>query len=331
MARRRPKNKSNDDDDDDNVNMAVVEEKPPFLTGRMWVWGVASLAVGYAILFRFLFADDAGPPPLEFGTGQMFDVIAPRYDLVNRVMSLQMDMDWRKRLVDELAVRVRSYEEHARPHLLDVSTGTADVAILLAQTIPHSTILGVDPSENMLELGRQKVAEIESSSSIELVKESVEKLGNVAAPKSFHGATMAFGIRNVVAQSRKDALCNIHRTLVPGGTFGILEFSEPTFMDHGIMGLLAKYAIRYVIPVLGALVSGQPREYLHLQNSIKHFPTPAEFVQQLESLDCSSSISAGSFRVDDLIHMNFGSVQLYILTAIKISKRRSVKQYTRIE
>jgi demethylmenaquinone methyltransferase/2-methoxy-6-polyprenyl-1,4-benzoquinol methylase len=213
------------------------------------------------------------------------------------------------------------------PKLLDIATGTADVALLLAKSIPTASILGMDPSHNMLEIGRQKVTRQEKDAQIQLDFGAVQDFDTKLLEHQFDGATMAFGIRNVPAP-REDALCQIHRVLKPNAVFCILEFSEPAD-DAGFLGYLARLFIRHIVPIVGGLLSGAPREYLHLQNSIQDFPSPPDFVKLMESLSCKSSSSSGSvdpgdqksssfgsFRVDELIQMNFGSVQLYVTTAI---------------
>lgn len=262
---------------------------------------LAAIAVHY-----WLFGDVATPPP-DFGSGQMFDSIAPRYDLVNRVLAMNMDVGWRKVMVDK--VKQRAVDS---PHILDLATGTADVALLLADGIPGSTVIGVDPSNNMLEVGRVKVKDRELEARIELREGDAQNLMDSLEENSFDAATMSFGIRNV--PDREKALCEIHRVLRPNSVFCILEFSEPDD-DTGIMGYLARVFIRHVVPVVGGIVSGAPREYLHLQNSIKDFPTPKEFGALMERIECGED-GKGAFHLDELVQMNFGSVQLYVATQI---------------
>ena len=111
--------------------------------------------------------------------------------------------------------------------------------------------------------------------------------------------------------------------LVTGGQLAILEFSEPS-AEAGIMGYIARFFIRNIVPVVGAILSGAPKEYMHLQNSIKEFPSPTEFVSLMEGLDCDiengKGQMRGNFRVDKLRHMNFGSVQLYLATPVFTAK-----------
>ncbi len=253
----------------------------------------------------YLLLKNVEPPPPDFGGASCFDQIASRYDLVNRVLALHMDVGWRKTMVNKV-------KEYSPKRILDLATGTADVALLLAESIPDATIIGVDPSHNMLEVGRTKVKHQDLENRIQLQQGDAQDLISTFEPESFDAATMSFGIRNV--PNRQLALCQIRQVLKPSSVFCILEFSEPP-SDAGIMAFLARLFIRHVVPVIGGIVSGAPREYLHLQNSIKDFPSPPEFVQLLENLSCDGA-NGGAFRVEELIQMNFGSVQLYVTTPI---------------
>jgi demethylmenaquinone methyltransferase / 2-methoxy-6-polyprenyl-1,4-benzoquinol methylase len=283
---------------------------------KVLLYTAAAAAVVVAVVVQqyYMFAGLAPPPP-DYGQGTMFDMIATRYDTINRVLAVGMDVGWRKRMVQKIKESVIVTEQSQQPQLLDVATGTADVALLLASAIPSAKITGVDPSSNMLRVGRQKVAQRGLSASIDLqVHDAQDDFTLLAtmADSTFDAATMAFGIRNV--PDRKAALCQIHKVLKPGARFCILEFSEPD-ETTGIMGAGARMFIRYVVPVVGGILSGKPREYWHLQNSIQDFPSPKDFGKILEGLDCKES--NGAFRLDELIQMNFGSVQLYVSTAIR--------------
>ena len=246
-------------------------------------------------------------PPKNFGSGEMFDLIATRYDLVNRVLALRMDVKWRK-------VMVQKIKEQVPPNakLLDIATGTADVALLLAEAMPLATVLGKDPSNNMLNIGRDKVKDLDLQTRITLEYGDAQDFSAIEE-SSFDGATMSFGIRNV--PDRQKALCEIHRVLKPNAIFCILEFSEPE-KSAGIMGFFARLFIRHVVPIVGGILSGKPKEYLHLQNSIKDFPSPTEFGYILEGVTCGND-KRGAFHLNELIQMNFGSVQLYVTTAIQ--------------
>jgi demethylmenaquinone methyltransferase / 2-methoxy-6-polyprenyl-1,4-benzoquinol methylase len=288
------------------------------------------------------------PPPSDFGSGQMFDVIAPRYDLINRVLALGMDIGWRKELV---GVILSSLGEQQHTMILDVATGTADVAILLAQTSkPDTVVVGVDPSHKMLEIGAAKIKQLNLSDRIflhvsdarHLMTESssddtsspVPKLPSTfKEPHSFDAASMAFGIRNVIPEERGLALCQIHALLKPKAKFVILEFAEPEIeqaltANHGVQKMLdlamclgAKFFIRYIVPLVGTIMSGGAhlREYWHLQNSILDFPSPSRFALFLQhNVTCNSDGTGAqpAFSVDEVRHLNFGTVQLYILSTI---------------
>lgn len=260
----------------------------------------------------------------------MFDLIATRYDFINRALALNLDIGWRKVMVKEIAISVQKSienekEEEPSVHILDLATGTADVAILLAkeyddhfrtmQTIKKDLhILGVDPSINMITVGKEKIQAQNLSNVINLEIGDARELTNLSDNK-FHAATMSFGIRNV--PEKEQALCEIHRVLRKDGNakLAILEFSEPS-EEAGLMGYFARLFIRYVVPSIGAILSGAPREYMHLQNSIKEFPSPKDFVALMEGLNCQHLDGTGTFRMDELKHMNFGSVQLYLATPI---------------
>lgn len=248
----------------------------------------------------------------------MFDQIATRYDTINRVLALRMDVGWRQEMTKEVKQRIiplttdNDNKDDGPPRLLDVATGTADVALQLAKDIPTSTILGVDPSNNMLNVGRTKIQNQGLQDRIKLQWGDARDFSKYSE-NAFDGATMAFGIRNV--PEREVALCEIHRLLKPSGVLAILEFSEPDD-SFGVLGMLARLFIRHVVPIVGGILSGAPKEYLHLQNSIKDFPTPPEFKKLMERLSCGEE-GKGYFDMEEVMHLNFGSVQLYVGTAVK--------------
>lgn len=283
------------------------------------------------VLASFLLNIIFQKPPSDHGKGTMFDLIATRYDFINRALALNLDIGWRKVMISKVTSNGALFQSSGDNVLgpirvLDLATGTADVAILAAKeylsTATMSSkkeleILGVDPSQNMINVGREKIDKEDLSKYISLQIGDARDLKELESDY-FHAATMSFGIRNV--PEREIALCEIHRVLKKesekneGARLGILEFSEPS-KEAGIMGAAARLFIRHVVPVLGALLSGAPREYMHLQNSIKEFPSPKDFAAMMEGLSCGAD-GKGRFRVDDLIQMNFGSVQLYLATPI---------------
>jgi len=201
------------------------------------------------------------------GSGAMFDRIAHRYDVLNRILSFGVDRSWRRRAVRALALQ-QGYR------VLDVATGTADMALLVAKLHGHGHVIGVDPSRAMLDIGRTKVAAQGLAGRIELVEGDAERLP--FPDGSFDGVCIAFGIRNV--PDRACALREMARVTRPGGRIAILELSEPA---GGILGPLARFHIRTVVPTVGAWLSGAG-EYRYLQESIAAFPPPESFAELMD-------------------------------------------------
>jgi demethylmenaquinone methyltransferase/2-methoxy-6-polyprenyl-1,4-benzoquinol methylase len=225
---------------------------------------------------------------VQDGSGAFFDRIAGRYDLLNRVISLGVDQRWRRR-----AVRALSLPDGGRA--LDLATGTADLAIRIARSHPGATVVGVDPSVGMLDVGRQKV---ESRGLTERVSLEVGDARSLPFDDdAFDGTTIAFGIRNV--PDRAAALREMARVTRPGGRVVVLELSEPR---GGILGPLARFHIHEVVPRLGALLSGA-REYHYLQRSIAAFPPPEEFAALCEE---------SGLTVREVVPLTFGVACLYV-------------------
>jgi demethylmenaquinone methyltransferase/2-methoxy-6-polyprenyl-1,4-benzoquinol methylase len=312
---------------------------------KLMVW---SLPIFLFLLYTLYIKYMVSIPSVDYGTGNMFDKIAPRYDLINRVLALNMDMSWRQTMVDEVVRHViprattstttnSPATSGGEIQILDLATGTADVAILLADTLlqvrrqeqtQHQQqqyrfqIIGVDPSEKMIQHGQSKVHHKNMQSVITLHVGDARNLRQLLFPiadSSMDAVTMAFGMRNVPpGVDRRQAFCEIYRVLKKEtGILAILEFSEPS-PHHGILGSVARVFIRYIVPTIGALLSGASREYLHLQNSIDQFPTPTEFIQSMEHVRCPRPDDDGTFQVNKLHEMNFGSVQLYLASPIKV-------------
>jgi demethylmenaquinone methyltransferase/2-methoxy-6-polyprenyl-1,4-benzoquinol methylase len=224
------------------------------------------------------------------GSGEMFDAIAPRYDLLNRVLSLGIDQRWRRELVRQL-------ELSADARVLDHATGTADLALLIARSGPGIQVLGLDPSTEMLRVGQLKVDAAGLAERVELRRGDAERLEDVASA-SFDAVSMAFGIRNVPDRPR--ALAELCRVTRPGGRVAILELSEP----RGVLGPLARWHVHRVVPWLGALLSGA-KEYNYLQRSIAAFPPPEEFGRVM---------AQSGLRVLSIQPLTFGVCHLYVGT-----------------
>lgn len=279
------------------------------------LWILLPIIVAFSV--HYMVFSGIPAPPSNHGSGSMFDLIATRYDIINRVLALGMDIGWRRRMVEIIQTALLDREH---PRILDMATGTADVAIMLKQSIPKATVIGLDPSQQMLSVGRNKVSQNGwSDRDVSLQYADAQDFAHHWPISSFDAGTMAFGIRNVPNRSR--ALCEIHTVLVDGARFCIMEFSEPDD-SFGVLGQLTRIFIRHVVPFVGGLLSGAPREYWHLQKSIKEFPPPKEFRDFLQGLQCpvhndSETVLLGSFRVDEIIHLTFGSVQIYVTTVLK--------------
>jgi demethylmenaquinone methyltransferase/2-methoxy-6-polyprenyl-1,4-benzoquinol methylase len=237
--------------------------------------------------------------PQAPGSGAMFDNIAPRYDLLNRVMSFGVDRRWRKR-----TVRAMALPEHGPCRVLDVATGTGDLAIDVARLHPGAEIVGVDPSIKMIEVGTGKLAARGLDGRVRLEEGDAQALDH--ADSSFDGVCIAFGIRNVPDRGR--GLAEMARVCKPGGRVAILELGEP---KRGLIGPLARFHIRHVVPRLGAWLSGA-KEYRYLQTSIAAFPAPDDFAALMQ---------ASGLDVLEVVPLTFGVCNLYVGTPSAELKR----------
>lgn len=245
------------------------------------------------------------PPPDQAPGKQaqvaaMFDRIAPRYDFLNRALSLGIDTRWRT-----AAVRLLRQELAASPErqpfrlpgegarLLDVATGTADLALELAGLRP-AEVVGVDPSEGMLALGREKVAARGLDGRVTLTVGASEQLP--FADDAFDGATVAFGVRNF--EDRRAGLAEIARVLRPSAPLIVLEFSRP----HGVIAPLFELYFRHLLPRIGGLVSGDGGAYAYLHDSVQVFPDGEAFLAELE---------ASGFAPSRWEPLTFGIASLY--------------------
>jgi demethylmenaquinone methyltransferase / 2-methoxy-6-polyprenyl-1,4-benzoquinol methylase len=224
----------------------------------------------------------------------MFDAIAPRYDLLNHVLSAGLDRRWRNVAVDALGLP-------AGAHVLDLCTGTADLAVATTRRVAGSTVVGVDFAAEMLRLGLTKVRTLGLANRIKLVRGDATRipLGDAACD----GATVAFGIRNVAEPAL--ALAELARVIRPGGRLAILEFGQPRI--PGVRTLYAWY-FRYLLPLVGRAISKHQSAYSYLPASVGAFPSPREFLQMCEN---------SGFSHARAVPLTFGIVYLYVADRVQ--------------
>ena len=225
----------------------------------------------------------------------MFDAIAKRYDFLNHFLSAGLDTRWRAR-----AIRDASLPAHAR--VLDLCTGTGDLAIAAVDAMPSARVLGVDFAGAMLRVGLDKLRGRHLERQITLVRGDATRIP--VRDGWADAATIGFGIRNVV--DPEAALRELSRALKPGGRLVILEFGEPRI--PGIRTLYQWY-FRFVLPQLGRLVSKHQSAYSYLPASVGTFPPPDRF---------AATISSHGFRDVRAVPLTFGIVYLYAGTRAQL-------------
>lgn len=199
---------------------------------------------------------------------QMFDNIAPTYDRLNHIMSLNIDRMWRRRVM-------RIVRRSKASKIMDMATGTGDLAIAMAKRMERAEILGIDLSEEMLAVARSKVKRLGLEQRITLLKGDAESL-TMVADGVMDVATVAFGVRNF--ENLEGGLAEIYRTLKAGGKLVVLEFSIPR--NRLVRWVYAQYSHR-LIPRIGALISKDREAYTYLPESVDEFPSPERFTDML--------------------------------------------------
>lgn len=199
----------------------------------------------------------------------MFDRIAFRYDLMNRLLSFGIDVSWRKKIAAAL-------KPFSPKIILDVATGTADVALQLSD-INAAKIIGIDISDEMLEAGRKKIAQRNLQHQITLENADSENLPFES--NKFDAATVSFGVRNF--EHLEKGLQEIYRVLKPGGIFVILEFSKPKYFPFK---QLYQFYFANVCPLLGKWITHDKQAYDYLHRSVQVFPEGQSFLNILEHI-----------------------------------------------
>jgi demethylmenaquinone methyltransferase/2-methoxy-6-polyprenyl-1,4-benzoquinol methylase len=196
-----------------------------------------------------------------------FDALSRRYDRLNRVLSLGLDLGWRRRALRHLG-------DLPAGRVLDVATGTADFAIMAARRLPQARVTGVDLSEGMLAAGRKKVRAAGLADRVTLTLG--DSLALAFPDATFDAATAAFGVRNF--ENLAAGLAEIRRVVKPGGRVVILELSEPKAL---LMRCLYRFYLRHYIPRVGRWLTGLASEYRYLPVSIEHVPQGEEMLALL--------------------------------------------------
>ena len=220
---------------------------------------------------------------------QMFDSIAPAYDFMNRCMTMGVDKLWRRKAVKMVA---KSHPQQ----LLDVATGTGDLAIQLCRSLHPKKIVGVDLSSGMLEIGRRKVAEKGLSEIVEL--QQGDCLNLQFADCTFDAVTVAYGVRNF--EHLEQGYSEMHRVLSAGGVLCVVELSTPT---NPVVKFFYDIYTRHIIPFVGRSKSKDARAYSYLPESIAAVPqgeSMLEIMRKAGFVNCKS------------VAMTFGTCSIYI-------------------
>src|SRR5690554_517633 len=219
---------------------------------------------------------------------QMFNNISARYDFLNILLSMGIDRIWRRKLAKEI-------KQHQPINILDVATGTGDLAVALVRT-KAKKIVGVDISEGMLEVGKKKIAQLNLEKTIELQVGDSEQLA--FEDESFNAVTVAFGVRNF--QNLEKGLSEIYRVLKPQAPLAILEFSKPT---NWFYRRIYFFYFNNVLPFVGRMISKDARAYSYLPESVHAFPDGLKFKQILKNV---------GFKKVKLKKLTFGICTLYV-------------------
>jgi demethylmenaquinone methyltransferase/2-methoxy-6-polyprenyl-1,4-benzoquinol methylase len=232
---------------------------------------------------------------LPYGTGkskreeveEMFDEISPRYDFLNRFLSLGIDIYWRNKAVYQLKKRIKN-----NSRLLDVATGTADLALACLKLQPKE-IIGLDISKNMLDYGRKKLVK-KNIRNIRLIHSDIL---DFIDDEGFDGITVAFGVRNF--EEPLSGLKKMYDLLKPNGVLMVLEFSIP---QNSFFRAIYQFYFNSILPLWGKLFSGNRRAYTYLPESVNAFPYGEKFTNLM--IQCG-------FKQTEFIPLSGGIATLY--------------------
>ena len=218
----------------------------------------------------------------------MFNGIAPRYDFLNHVLSVGIDILWRKKAIRQIA--------HLKPQImLDVATGTGDFA-LEALSLKPKQIIGIDISEGMLDLGRIKVKNRKVDDCIQLLVGDSEDMP--FADNNFDAITVGFGVRNFADINK--GLHEMHRVLKPKGMLVVLEFSKPKIFP---IKQVYQFYFSFILPLVGRLISKHSIAYTYLPDSVEKFPEGQTFLEMMKK---------NGFVEVRQIPLTFGIASLYL-------------------
>ena len=221
-------------------------------------------------------------------TREMFTSIAPRYDFLNRLLSVGQDKYWRQRAIDLL-------DPMENERILDVATGTGDMVIEVAKRNLSVQIFGIDFSQRMLDLGRIKIARNGYNQAVSLQIGSGECLP--FADESFDGVICAFGIRNFADVQL--GLREFFRVLKPGGRVVVLEFSIP---QNQFLKTAYEWYFNIILPKIGNIISGHLNAYSYLPESVANFPSQKKFIKWIEKI---------GFKKVSFSELTFGIVSIH--------------------
>jgi len=210
---------------------------------------------------------------------RLFSKIAAKYDFLNHLLSLNIDKRWRRKLVKCAGVSAKGGSAFVRKpgdSILDVCTGTGDVAIRFAQSDCVSEIVGIDLSDQMLQIARRKTENNGLGGRVKLLMG--DALNLPFEDNSFDIVTIGFGLRNLTDYKR--GISEMARVLKEGGRLVILEFSLPR---EGLLGAWYRLYLNTIIPAVGGIISGSMNAYRYLSTSIANFPKPREIVNLMEA------------------------------------------------